>query len=125
MGITTAGMGQIAKICLKDVDDTLSFDSIAIGTGTTAFSAGQTALVAEQQRSTFATTVGTVVTTTSMSLVKDSFSFAGSYTISEVGVFNSESTGTMLCRSLLSPYVSVTSSDTLKVTVLVEVKQGA
>jgi hypothetical protein len=73
---------------------------IAVGTGTTAFAAAQTALVTElnRQSATYAHTNLTKV-----------FSFSASYAagvatgaITEAGVFNASSAGTMLDRVVFS-----------------------
>ena len=124
--ITNAGMAEVAGLIGTDTQgDVTAFDYIAIGTGTTAPSATQTALVSEQQRAAATgTRVTTSVTNDTLQLVKDAFSFSGSYAITEVGVFNSSSGGTMLSRSTFSA-VNVTANDTLKVTVKIQVKQGS
>jgi len=123
--ITNAGMAEVAGLIGTDTQgDVTAFDYIAIGTGTTAPSATQTALVSEQQRAAATgTRVTTSVTNDTLQLVKDAFSFSGSYAITEVGVFNSSSGGTMLSRSTFNA-VNVTANDTLKVTVKIQVKQG-
>jgi hypothetical protein len=75
---------------------TAAMSHIAVGTGATAFAAAQTTLVTElnRQAATFAHTIGTKV-----------FSFSASYAagtatgaITEAGVFNAASAGTMLDR---------------------------
>ena len=123
--ITNAGMAEVAGLIGTDTQgDVTAFDYIAIGTGTTTPSATDTTLASEQQRAAATgTRVTTSVTNDTLQLVKDAFSFSGSYAITEVGVFNSSSGGTMLSRSTFSA-VNVTSNDTLKVTVKIQVKQG-
>ena len=124
--ITNAGMAEVAGLIGTDTTgDVTAFDYIAIGTGTTAPSATDTALVSEQQRAAATgTRVTTTVTNDTLQLVKDAFSFSGSYAITEVGVFNASTGGTMLSRSTFSA-VNVTANDTLKVTVKIQVKQGS
>ena len=123
--ITNAGMAEVAGLIGTDTTgDVATFDYIAIGTGTTAPSATDTALANEQQRAAATgTRVTTSVTNDTLQLVKDAFSFSGSYAITEVGVFNASTGGTMLSRSTFSA-VNVTANDTLKVTVKIQVKQG-
>ena len=125
MTITNSGMAEVAALIGSDTaGDGTAFDYIAIGTGTGAPSATDTTLGSEQQRAAATgTRVTTSVTNDTLQLVKDAFSFSGSYAITEVGVFNAASNGTMLSRSTFSA-VNVTSSDTLKVTVKIQVKQG-
>lgn len=88
------------------------FSNMAIGDGTSATTDAMTALESELSRAvyTFLTdsfAAGTLVA---------SASFTGlTATISEVGIFNSSSSGTMDCRALLSPYATLSSEDTLKI----------
>lgn len=125
MGITNTGMAQEAKLSGTDTTDSVPFNYIAIGTSATAFAATQTALIAEQQRAdAVGTLTTTAVTNDTLTLTKDSFSFGGSYTIQEVGVLQLSSGSIMLCRTVITA-VSVTATDTLKVIVNVQAKQGA
>lgn len=117
MVITNVGKAEVAKLIGADTaSGATPFDYIAIGTGTTAESATQTALVSEVQR---AAAVGSITTTNvsndTLQLVKDAFTFGGSYAITESGVFNASSGGVMLCRKTFSA-INVTADDTLKVT---------
>ena len=125
MGITNTGMAQASKLLRTDVTDSTPFNYIAIGTSATAFAATQTALIAEQQRNdAVGTLTTTAVTNDTLTLTKDSFSFGGSYTIQEVGVLQTNSGSIMLCRTVITA-VSVTATDTLKVIVNIQSKQGA
>jgi len=125
MGITNTGMAQASKLLGTDVTDSTPFNYIAIGTSATAFAATQTALIAEQQRNdAVGTLTTTAVTNDTLTLTKDSFSFGGSYTIQEVGVLQTNSGSIMLCRTVITA-VSVTATDTLKVIVNIQSKQGA
>ena len=126
MTITNSGMAEVAALIGSDTSgDATAFDYIAIGTGTTAPTASDTTLESEQQRAAATgTRTNTDVTNDTLQLVKDAFSFSGNHAITEVGVFNNSTGGTMLSRSTFSA-VNVTSSDTLKVTVKIQVKQGS
>lgn len=127
MGITNAGFAEVAALIGEDTAASGStFDAIAIGTDSTAFSADQTALISEDQRSA---ATGTRITTTqtndTFQLAKTGFTFGSSKTIYEYGIFNHSTTGgTMLCRSVTSGQ-AVTSDDTLDVTIKVQIKQGS
>ena len=86
---------------------------IAVGTGTTAPAATQTALVTESARGlgTYAHTVGTKVFTVT-------FTFAAGVAtaaLTEAGVFNASSAGTMLDRVTFS-VINKGAADTLTVT---------
>jgi hypothetical protein len=101
-GISDAGFSFIAHSIgnRAAAGATAAMGWIEVGTGTTAFAAAQTALVTalNRQAATFAHTVGTKV-----------FSFSASYAagvatgaITEAGVFNASSAGTMLDRVTFS-----------------------
>jgi hypothetical protein len=101
-GITDAGFSFIAHSVGNRAASgaTNAMSHIAVGTGTTAFAAAQTALVTElnRQAASFSHTVGTKV-----------FSFSANYAagvatgaITEAGVFNAASAGTMLDRVVFS-----------------------
>ena len=101
-GISDAGFSFIAHSIgnRSATGATAAMGWIAVGTGVTAFAASQTALVTElnRQAATFSHTVNTKV-----------FSFSASYAagtatgaITEAGVFNASSAGTMLDRVTFS-----------------------
>jgi len=117
MVITNAGKAEVAGLIGADTQgDVTAFDYIAIGSGTTAESASDTALEYELQRAAgVGSRVTTDVTNDTFQLVKDAFTFDGDYSITESGVFNASSGGTMLCRKTFDP-INVTADDTLKVT---------
>jgi hypothetical protein len=126
MGITNTGMAQTAKLLGTDVTDSVPFNYIAIGSSNTAFAATQTALITELQRAdAVGTLTTTAVTNDTLTLTKDSFSFGGSYSINEVGAFQLNSGSIMLSRTVLGSTISVTSTDTLKVIINEQVKQGS
>jgi len=101
--ITNTGKAQIAL--LAGDSSAVPFTYLALGTSNTAPSSGQTALVAEistngLQRSS-ATVSRTTTTTTNDTLqLVNSFTASGSSTVEEVGIFNANSSGTMLGRAL-------------------------
>jgi hypothetical protein len=104
-GITNAGMAEVAGLILLDVGGT-PFDYIAIGTGTTAFDPSQTSLVTEiSRKAATGTRVTTTVTNDTAQLVT-TFSSAdglsGTSAVTESGVFNASTGGTMLCRQTFS-----------------------
>lgn len=118
-GVTNAGMAAVAAL-INGATATDPFDYIAIGTGTTAFNASQTALVtestnngAERDQGT-ASRVTTDVTNDTARVVL-TFNFTGSFAITESGLFNDPSAGTMLCRQTFTA-INVVSGDSLQVT---------
>lgn len=122
--ITNAGLAEVAGLLTADTAGSLTaFDYIAIGTGTTAADATDTQLEEEiiagggnrrgvgdvtgtQETTTVTNDTGQFVTT---------FTFTGTYAVTESGVFNATSTGDMLCRQTFSP-INVASGDSLQIT---------
>lgn len=101
--IVTAGKAQIALL-VGDASAT-PFTYLAVGTSSTAVSAGQTALVAEITDSGLERASGTVSRTTT-TVTNDTYQItktwtaSGTKTVEEIGVFNASSSGTMLGRAL-------------------------
>jgi hypothetical protein len=93
---------------------------IAVGTGTATVTASDTTLQTETSTSGLsraAATVSLATTTVSNDTAQwvKSFSVSGTVAITESGVFNAASTGTMLCRQTFSA-VNVANGDTFQVT---------
>lgn len=93
---------------------------LALGSGTTAVAASQTALTTEITTSGFARAAATVsqtTTTTTNDTLQLTYTWtaSGSVTVAEMGVFNASSSGTMLSRALLTSK-SFVSGDTYQVT---------
>jgi len=102
------------------------FTHIAIGTGTTAEAAAQTALVSEistggGQRAV--ATVSRVTTTTTNDTARwiITYSFTSSFAVTESGIFNASSAGTMLARKVFSA-INVVNGDSIQVTWRVQVQ---
>jgi len=85
-----------------------------VGTGTTAPAAGDTALETAIASSRVALTSQTVSTNT-VEYVGDFPAGTGTGAVTEAGVFNASSSGTMLCRTTFS-VVNKGAADTLKIT---------
>lgn len=116
--ITTVGKAQLARLMILDVAGT-AFDYIAIGIGT----AGATALGSEcttngGARRGGADVVGTQETTTltgDTAQFVTTFAFTGSLAITEEGIFNASSGGTMLASQSFD-VLNVANGDTLQIT---------
>lgn len=113
--VVNLGLAFIASR-IKDATATV-MSHMAIGTGTTAAAATQTALVTEVARVALAST--TIVTT---NVANDAVQFqatfgagTGTGAITEAGLLNAASAGTMLSRSVFSA-VNKGANDTLTVT---------
>lgn len=118
--VTNAGLAGIASRINGDGSEAV-FNYIAIGTGTTAAAAGDTTLGTEITTGGGARAAATVSRTTTTAtndtarFVK-TFTFTASFAVTEAGVLNAASSGTLLNRQVFSA-VNVVSSDTLQVTV--------
>lgn len=108
--VVTAGKGYVASR-MKDATAT-AMSHMGIGTGSTAAAASNTALGSQSVR------VGLSSTTVSSNEVTYTATFgAGSGTgaITEAGIFNASSSGTMLCRTVFS-VVNKGASDSMTIT---------
>lgn len=116
---TNAGFAEVAGLITSDVGGT-AFDYIAIGTGTNAAAATDTALQTEistnggERAAGTGTRTTTTVANDTMQLVV-TFTFTGSFAVTESGVFNDASAGTMLARQVFSA-INVISGDSLQIT---------
>lgn len=100
--LVNTGLAEVAGLLLTDVGGT-AFDYIAIGTGTTAPAATDTALGTETHRvAATGSRVTTNVTNDTAQLVATFSGYTGSEAITEAGVFNAATGGTMLCRQTFS-----------------------
>lgn len=103
-GITNAGLAAMAGL-VGNTGAITAFTYLALGTSSTAFSASQTALVAEIVDSGLARTAATITRSTTTQ-TNDTLQFdytwtaSGSKTVTEIGVFNASSLGIMLARQL-------------------------
>jgi len=102
--ITNAGLAEIVKLVFG-LGGT-AFKYLAIGTGTTAETASDTALEAEIARKQATITQTTTSVSKDTALLEATFSSAddlsGTQNISEAGVFNASSGGTLLARKTFS-----------------------
>ena len=108
--VVSAGLDFIASR-MKDATAT-AMSHMAIGTGTTAAAAGQTALVTEAARQAL---TSTTVSTNTVSYVASFAAGTGTGAITEAGVLNGASGGTMLCRTVFS-VVNKGASDSMTIT---------
>lgn len=113
--VVNAGLAYIASR-MKDATAAV-MSHMAVGVGTTAAAGGQTALVTESAR--VALTSSTIVTT---SVANDSIQYvatfapgSGTNALTEAGLFNAASAGTMLARTVF-PVINKGALDTLTIT---------
>lgn len=108
--VVTAGKNFIASR-MKDTTAS-AMSHMAIGTGSTAAAAGNTALGSEAGRVAL---TSTTVTANAVAYVATFGAGTGTGAITEAGLFNASSSGTMLCRTVFS-VINKGAADTLGIT---------
>jgi hypothetical protein len=103
--ITNAGIAEMIRLIFAGLTGT-KFGYIAIGTGTTAESATDTALGYEIKRKSATVTQTTTTVTGDTALLTATFSKAdgltGTSAVTEAGVFNASSGGVLLARKVFT-----------------------
>jgi hypothetical protein len=103
--ITNVGLAAMIRLIFSGLTET-KFGYLAIGTGTTAESASDTALQTEIKRKTATITQVTTSITGDTALCEATFSSAdglsGTATVSEAGIFNASTGGILLARKTFS-----------------------
>lgn len=108
--VVTSGKDFIAER-MKDATTT-AMSHMAIGTGSTAAAAGDTALGTEAGRVSL---TSTTVTANAVAYVATFGAGTGTGAITEAGLFNASSGGDMLCRTVFS-VINKGAADTLGIT---------
>lgn len=105
--VVTAGQAACGEI-ISGYAETAAFTYMGIGTGTTAESLAQTALVTPSGARVVCTSITEQSTTVPGDTVRylGLFAIATETVVTEIGVFNALTTGTMLSRKLLSPPIT-------------------
>jgi len=116
MTVTNTGVAEVANLI---IGSGTAFSYLGIGTGTTASGATDTALETETQREAATTSRVTTDVTNDTSQFVYTFSFSGSEAVTEAGVLNAASVGTLLARQVFSA-INVVSGDSLQVTYKVD-----
>jgi hypothetical protein len=108
--VVTAGKGFVASR-MKDATTT-AMTHMAIGTGSTAAAASNTALGSQSARTTL---TSTTVSGADITYVDTFPAGTGTGAITEAGLFNASSSGTMLCRTVFD-VVNKGASDSMTIT---------
>lgn len=108
--IIQSGIQLMVKI--MNGNTTGSFKWMGIGTGSTAPSSTQTALVDQISIEETTNTVGTTAFSDDTAIFQGTFTFTTTYTLREAGLFSSSASGVMLARRLF-PAVNVINGDNL------------
>jgi hypothetical protein len=110
--VVTVGKNFIASR-MKDTTDT-AMSHMEVGTSTQAAAVGDTALVSAVSSSRVSLT-STTVTTNSVAYVASFPAGTGTGALTEAGIFNASSAGTLLCRTVFS-VINKGAADTLGIT---------
>ncbi len=117
--VTTVGKALVAGL-INGSGTPAAATYIAVGTGTNAANVADTTLQTESATAGLSRAAGTVslVTTTTANdtaQILKSFSVTGTVAVTESGVLNAASVGTLLCRQVFSA-INVVNGDTLQIT---------
>jgi hypothetical protein len=113
--VVTVGKNFIASSMAKTTTNSpAAMTHMEVGTGTTAAAVGDTALGAAVASSRVSLT-STTVSTNSVAYVATFPAGTGTGALTEAGIFNASSSGTMLCRTVFS-VINKGAADTLGIT---------
>jgi len=115
--VVTTGKNYIASKMTATTNSPVSMTHMAIGTGTTTPAASNTALGSQTGRVGLS---GSSVSTNAITYTATFPAGTGDGAITEAGIFNASSGGTMLCRTTF-PVVNKASGDTIAITWVVTV----
>lgn len=124
--VTTAGLAAAAKLMIG-VDSIDPFTYIAAGSGSTAESADQTALITEHTSGGLARAAATCTTNAGVAswVVEMTNTSGGILYIREVGLFNAASGGTMYLRHVYTADQAIKNGETVRITITDTNTQGA
>ena len=122
--VTNAGKAGVADI-IAEQTSTAPFKYIAVGVGTTAAAATDTTLVTEIVDSGLERAIGTASQITTdvtddTAQVTKTFTVTGTKAVTEAGLLNAASTGTLLARQVFSA-INVVSGDSLTITWAIDI----
>jgi hypothetical protein len=115
--VVTTGKNHIAAKIAATTNSPAAMTHMAIGTGTSTPGASDTALGTQTGRVSLS---GSVVSTNTITYTATFPAGTGDGAITEAGIFNASTGGTMLCRTTF-PVVNKASGDTVAVTWVVTV----
>jgi hypothetical protein len=115
--VVTAGKNYIAAKMVATTNSPASMTHMAIGTGTGTPGASDTTLGTQTGRVSLS---GSTVSTNTITYTATFPAGTGDGAITEAGIFNASSGGTMLCRTTF-PVVNKASGDTIAITWVVTV----
>jgi hypothetical protein len=114
--LVDVGLAAVAKM-INGAETIAAFTYMATGSGTTDESTSQTALIAENTSNGASRGAATCTyETLGISKWVRTFTFTGSVTINELGIFNASSGGTMLMRHKLAATKSYSDGESVEIT---------
>ena len=115
--VVTSGKNHIAAKIAATTNSPAAMTHMAIGTGTSTPGASDTALGTQTGRVSLS---GSVVSTNTITYTATFPAGTGDGAITEAGIFNASTAGTLLCRTTF-PVVNKASGDTIAITWVVTV----
>jgi hypothetical protein len=115
--VVTTGKQHIAAKIAATTNSPVAMTNMAIGTGSTSPTSADTTLGTEAGRVAL---TNTVVSTNTVTYTATFAAGTGTGAITEAGIFNASSSGTMLCRTTF-PAVNKASGDSIAITWVVTV----
>ena len=112
--ITNVGLNKTAEK-VGGVGTVANFDYVAIGTGTTAASAGDTALEAEITTGGGERVQVTPTVSSNILTLTNTFNFTSDFAVTEAGILNASSGGDLYAHSVFSA-VNVSNGDSFQIT---------
>ena len=112
--ITNVGLNKTAEK-VGGVGTVANFDYVAIGTGTTAASAGDTALEAEITTGGGERVQVTPTVSSNVLTLTNTFNFTSDFAVTEAGILNASSGGDLYAHSVFSA-VNVSNGDSFQIT---------
>jgi len=109
---TDTGKAEVANLI---IGQGTSFTHIGIGTGTTSETSSDTSLESENQRNSATTSIVTTNVTDDTARFVATFNFSSNVSITEAGVFNNSTGGTMISRTTFGS-LNFSSGDSVEVT---------
>lgn len=115
--VVTTGKNFIASKIVATTNSPVSMTHMAIGTGAVSPAAGDLTLGTEGGRQLL---TGSTVTNNTITFTSSFPAGSGTGAVTEAGIFNASSSGTMLCRTTF-PAVNKAAGDTIAITWVVTV----
>ena len=112
--ITNVGLNKTAEK-VGGVGTVANFDYVAIGTGTTAASAGDTALEAEITTGGGERVQVTPTVSSNVLTLTNTFNFTSDFAVTEAGILNAASGGDLYAHSVFSA-INVSNGDSFQIT---------